>query len=212
VDTPVSGLGEVGTLRLEFVLDEKGHHLGKSHGFFLGIGEAGNVLALHQGLALRRPYMTERARRVTNEGDGLVGSQESLNQLDRVLVLGQVPHRAMTAWIEDGIEILWLDAVEADCRGKLRLCCGIGLEPMREFGLEVRLVALRIERRLAALRRGEHDLGTSVLEMVIRRGEFLQPEARLAPCVSELVVGGKNYQDLHSSLLSLRSPRRMPKY
>ena len=27
---------------------------------------------------------------MTNEGDGLVGSQESLNQLDRVLVLGQI--------------------------------------------------------------------------------------------------------------------------
>jgi hypothetical protein len=82
VDTPVSGLGEVGTLRREFVLDEKGNHLGEPHRFFLGIDEAGDVLARHQGLALRRPYMTERARRVTNEGDGFVGSQESLNQLD----------------------------------------------------------------------------------------------------------------------------------
>ena len=152
--------------------------------------------------------MAERARRVTNEGDGLVGSQESLNQLDRVRVLGQVPHRAMTAGIEDGVEILWLDAVEADRRGKLRLCCGIRLEPMREFGLEVRLVALRIERRLAALRRGEHDLGASVLEMVIWRGEFLQPEAGLASCIAELVVGGKNHQDLHSSRLSFRSRPR----
>jgi hypothetical protein len=89
-------------------------------------------LPLHQGPSLRRLYVAQRARCVTNEGDGLVGGQESLNQLDRVLVLGQVPHWAMTAGIEDGVEILWLDAVEADRRGKLRLCCGIGLEPMRE--------------------------------------------------------------------------------
>ena len=61
--------------------------------------------------------MAERARRVTNEGDGLVGSQGFLNQLDRVRVLGQVPHWAMTARIEDGVEILWRDAVEADRRG-----------------------------------------------------------------------------------------------
>jgi hypothetical protein len=147
--------------------------------------------------------MTERARRVANEGDGLAGSEEPLDQLDRVLILGQVPHRAVTAGIEDGVKILWLDAVEADCRGKLRLRCSIGLEPTREVGLEVRLVALRIERRLAALRRGEHALGASVLEPVIRRGEFLQPEAGLAPCVAELVVGSENHQDLHNSLLHL---------
>src|SRR5262245_34175039 len=141
--------------------------------------------------------MTEHPRRMANEGDGLACSDETLDQLDRVLILGQIPHWAMTAGIEDGVEIPWLNAVEPDCRGKLRLCCSIGVEPARQVGLEVLLVALRIERWLAALERGKHDLGTSVFEPVIWRGEFLQPEARLAPCAAEPVVGGENDQDLH---------------
>ena len=62
-------------------------------------------------------------------------------------------------------------------------------------------VALRIERRLAALGRGKHDLGAGFLERVVGGGELLEPEARLAARVAELVVRGQNHQDLHKLLL-----------
>jgi hypothetical protein len=55
-------------------------------------------------------------------------------------------------------------------------------------GLESRLVALRVERRLATLGRGQHDLGTGILEDVVRRGQLFEPEAGLAAGVAELVV------------------------
>jgi hypothetical protein len=49
-----------------------------------------------------------------------------------------------------------------------------------------------IERWAPALGRCEGDLGAGILEDIVRRRQFLQPEAGLAPRVAELVVGGKN--------------------
>jgi hypothetical protein len=46
-------------------------------------------------------------------------------------------------------------------------------------------------------------LDAGILEDIVRRREFLQPEACLAPRVAELVVRGKNHQDFHQGLLSL---------
>src|SRR5262249_7340623 len=60
-----------------------------------------------------------------------------------------------------------------------------------------------IERRASALGRCEGDLGASILEHVVRRGQLLQPEARLTAGVAELVVGGQNHQDFHNALLCL---------
>src|SRR5262245_37043797 len=108
----------------------------------------------------------------------------------------------MAAGVEDGVEIIGLDAVEARRRSELRLRGAVGFPPMGEIGLETRLVALRIERRLATLRRGEHDLDASRRERVVRRGELLEPEARLAAGVAEPVVRGEDHQDLHARLRS----------
>src|SRR6202008_3512618 len=88
----------------------------------------------------------------------------------------QVPHRAVAAGVEDGVEVLGLDAVEANRCREPRLCLCIGFERTGEAALKVWLVALRIERRLAALRRGQHDLGAGVFERVVRGGELLEPE------------------------------------
>src|SRR6185369_1291594 len=97
------------------------------------------------------------------------------------------------------------DAVEAHRRSELRLRGGIGFEPVGEVGLKLRLVALRIERRLAALRRGENDLGAGILEHVVGRGELLEPEAGLAAGVAERVVRGEDHQDFHAYLLRFLS-------
>src|SRR6516225_6836045 len=108
----------------------------------------------------------------------------------------------MTTGVEDGIVVFLLNAIEANRCREPRLCVSIGFEPMRKVGLEVWLIALRIERRLAALRRGQHDLGAGFLERVVGGGELLEPEAGLTAGVAELVVRGQNHQDLHKLLLS----------
>ena len=107
----------------------------------------------------------------------------------------------MTTGVEDGIVVVRLDAVETKCCRELRFRVRIGFEPMRKVGLKVRLVALRIEGRLVALRRGEHNLGAGFFESVVRGGELFEPEARLAAGVAELVVRGQNHQDFHELLL-----------
>jgi hypothetical protein len=99
----------------------------------------------------------------------------------------------MAAGVEDGIVVFLLDAIEA--RRPVQLSVGVGVlfESPGDVGLEVRLVALRIERRATALGRGEGDLGPSILENIVGRREFLQPEAGLATRVAELIVRGKNH-------------------
>jgi Copper resistance protein D len=61
--------------------------------------------------------------------------------------------------VEDGVEVLGLDAVEANRCRVLRFRASISFEPTRKVGLKVRLVAVWIESWLAAFRRGEHDHG-----------------------------------------------------
>jgi hypothetical protein len=106
----------------------------------------------------------------------------------------------MAAGVEDGVVIFLLDAIEAHRPAKLGFGVGVLFEPTGDVGLEVRLVALGIERRPAALGGSEGDLGAGVLEDIVRRRQFLQPETSLATCVAELVVRGKNHQDFHDAL------------
>ena len=75
----------------------------------------------------------------------------------------------MATGVKDGIVVFLLDAIEA--RRPVQLSVGVGVlfEPPGDVGLEVRLVALGIERRPAALGRSEGDLGAGVLEDIVRR-------------------------------------------
>src|SRR6516162_9359060 len=201
MNAPVLDLGKGDTEAHQFVLDKEGYHLRQSYLFFLAIGEAGHRLALYERLAVRGLDMAQCAGRVADQREGFAGGQEGFYQLDRVLVFGEIPHRPMTTGVEDGIVVVRLDAVETKCCRELRFRVRIGFEPMRKVGLKVRLVALRIEGRLVALRRGEHNLGAGFFESVVRGGELFEPEARLAAGVAELVVRGQNHQDFHELLL-----------
>src|SRR5688572_33442492 len=82
----------------------------------------------------------------------------------------------------------------------MRLGGGVGLEAVGELGLEARLVALRIQRRLAALRRRQDDIRARILELVIGSSELFEPEASLLTGVAELVMRGENHEDLHARL------------
>ena len=107
----------------------------------------------------------------------------------------------MAAGVEDGVEVLGLDAVEAKCSRELRFCLCIGFEPVRKVGLKAWFVAFRIERWLAAFRRGKHDISAGFLERVVGGGELFEPETRFTAGVAELVVRGQNHQNLHKLLL-----------
>jgi hypothetical protein len=54
---------------------------------------------------------------------------------------------------------------------------------------------------LVAFGRGERDLDSGILEVVVRRCELLEPEAGLLPGVAELVVSSQDEKDLHVVLL-----------
>src|ERR1700739_177792 len=91
--------------------------------------------------------------------NAMVFGQGGFYQGYAVLVFGEIPHRPMTTGVEDGVEVLSPDAVEANRCREPRFCVCISFEPMRKVGLKVGLVAFRIERRLAALWRSEHMRG-----------------------------------------------------
>ena len=129
--------------------------------------------------------------------DRLAGGKEGLDQLDGVLVFGEIPHRAVAARVEDGVEVFLPDAVEANGLVELGFRGRVLLEPERKVGAEFGFVALGVERRPAALRGRERDLSAGVLENVIGSGELFEPEAGLAPSVAQLVVGCQDHQNFH---------------
>src|SRR5260370_14882742 len=207
---PAGLLREDGTQLQHLVFDKKRHHFGEADLLFLAVGEAGNFLALHQKLAVRRLDVTQRTRGMTYDGDWLAGSKEGLDQLDGVLVLGEIPHRAVAARIEDGVEVLLPDAVEARGLVELGFRSRVVLEPARKVSAKLGLVALGVERGAIALRGGERDLGSGILENVVGSGKLLQPEACLSPGVTQLIVGRDNHQYLHDSLLRVQSLIEVP--
>src|SRR5262249_8233652 len=106
--------------------------------------------AFNQRLAVWHLDVTQYSRGMTNQGDRLTGGEEGLDQLDRILIFGEIPHRAVAARIEDGVEAFLFDGVEANSFAKLSFCSGIFLEPARKVGLELGLVTFGIERGATA--------------------------------------------------------------
>ena len=90
---------------------------------------------------------------------GLPAARKELDQLDGVLVFGEIPHRAMAARIEDCVKTFLLDAVKANGFVKLSFRSRVLLEPERKVSPELGFVALGIKRRSAALRGRERNLG-----------------------------------------------------
>ncbi|MNE77737.1 hypothetical protein D3C80_1740790 [compost metagenome] len=107
----------------------------------------------------------------------------------------------MTAWIENRVEVLLVDAVEAHRLGELRVRFSVCLEAGCQFRLEHRLVTLWIKRRLAAFWRSERDLGARILEDIIGSGQLLEPEAGLAAGVAERIVRSQYHENFHRLIL-----------
>ena len=137
-------------------------------------------------------------------------ARKELDQFDRVLVLGEIPHRAVTARIEHRVEVFLLDAVETNGLVELRFRLFVAFEAERELGAVFGLVALGIERWPSAFRGSQRDINAGILEDVVGSGELFEPETCLASGVTELVVGSDNHQHLHDCLLCLRSLKETP--
>src|SRR5215475_4386208 len=81
VNRPVLPFREDGAEFQHLVFDKKGHHFGEVHLFLLAVGEAGNLLALNQRLAVRCLDVMQRSRGMTHQGDRLARSKEGFDQL-----------------------------------------------------------------------------------------------------------------------------------
>src|ERR1700722_12504358 len=99
---------------------------------------------------------------MAHDADWLAGGEERLDQLDGVLVFGEIPHRTMAARIEEGVEIVLLDAIEAKGLVELSLRSRVLLKPERKISAGVGFVALGIKRRSPALGRRDRDLNAGV--------------------------------------------------
>ena len=203
IGAPVRPLGVVAAVGGQHVLDQERHHVGQAHGFLFGVGEAGHLAAVDQRLAVRPVHRLQHTGRMADEAGRLVRLGEGLDQGDGVGVVRQIPQRSVSAGIKDGVEILGLHRRQDDGRGQGGLGFGVGLEPARVVGLGVGVVALGIQRRLTALGRGQHDLRARILQRVIGRRQFFQPEAGLLARVAELIVRRQHQQNFHRGWLRL---------
>jgi hypothetical protein len=181
---------------LELILDKEGHDLGQAHGFFLIIGKAGDALALDERLSLIG-RLEQNTRAMTDGGDRFAGIVEILDQGDRVLVIGQIPHRAVATGIEDRVVVGRLDVGKLDAVGQHLLGRRIFLETQHRVGLIVGIVASGIDRGMATLGRRHGDLCTGIRERIVGGGELFKPETGRLAGISKHIVRSQNQQDLH---------------
>ena len=99
----------------------------------------------------------------------------------------------MAAGIEDGVEVFGVHRVELDGVGEGFLGVLVRLEAAGVLGLGAFVIAFGVKRGLAALGRGEGEFRAAILEGVIGRGEFLEPETGLFAGVAEFVMGGQDH-------------------
>src|SRR5215831_8443554 len=188
VNAPVLDLGEDCTEAEQLVLDEEGHNLREPHVFFLTVGEPGHLLALDQRLARGSLYVPQGAGCVADQRHELSGSKKRFDQFNGIGVFGQIPQWAVAARIEDRVVVLLFYTVEAHRLIELALRVRVLLKATGKVRLEARILALGIEWRTTALGRGQSDLHTRILKLIIRRSQLLQPEAGRSTGVAELGV------------------------
>jgi hypothetical protein len=150
VNPPVGYLRKDGAQFQHLIFDKERHHLGETHLFLFAVSEAGNFLSLSQKPAVRRLDAMQRPCGVAHDTDRLAGSNEGLDQSDGILVFGEIPHRAMAAGVEDGVEVFLLDGVEANGLAELSFRGCILLVPDGELSTGFGFVTLGIQRRPAA--------------------------------------------------------------
>ena len=116
-------------------------------------------------------------------------------------MIGEIPQRAVAARIKQRVILVGVDFIKPRGIRKRGLSLMIFTKTSGVGGLRVRRVAFRIERWLAALRRGERHVDPRVAKHKVRRRKLFQPEAGLFPGITQFVVGSQYHQNLHRALL-----------
>src|SRR5947209_18993187 len=118
----------------------------------------------------------------------LTGVVERFYERDRNGVVHKVPHRPVTADVEDRVEVFRFHIREFDRLRQRRLRRLVLLEPSHGGRLALRKITLRIDRGLPAFRRSERQSYARVPEYEVGSGELLQPEAGLATGLAQLIM------------------------
>ena len=114
----------------------------------------------------------------------------------------------MAARVKRPVEIGDVDIGELVGRCEVGLRFLVTLETLGRIGLCIGLVGFGIEWRLPAGRARQRDVVAGILEHIIGRGKFLEPEPGLLPGIAKLIVAGENHEDFHarSPFFKRRSP------
>src|SRR5580698_1377022 len=88
----------------EFILNEERHNMGQLYSFLFTVGKPRHAFAFHERLAVVG-HVVKYGRRMTNSCDRLAGIVERLDQRDGVWVIDKIPHRPVTADVENGVKI-----------------------------------------------------------------------------------------------------------
>jgi hypothetical protein len=105
---------------------------------------------------------------------------------------------AVAARIEHGVKISLSNGVEFHCVGKFMLRCQVGFETMRQFGLKIGKSLFGSSGGCPPAG-GQHDIGASIFEHVIRGGKLFKPEAGFLTGVTQFT---ERSEPLILSLLS----------
>ncbi|MNV96391.1 hypothetical protein D3C71_1913940 [compost metagenome] len=76
---------------LEFVLDQKRHHVGQLYGSFFRVGKPRDLPALHQRLAIGGLGVAQYAGRVAHGRNRLARRQHGFDQGNGLVVFRQIP-------------------------------------------------------------------------------------------------------------------------
>src|SRR5262245_28445796 len=153
MDAPVLDLRVSGAEVEQLFFDEERDDLGQADSLLLPVGEPGHVPALDQRLACWGLNVAQDTGGMADQRHRLPGGKDGLDQLYQIGVFGQVAHRTVAAWIEDGVVVLLFHAFEAYRLIELALRFRILLEALGDIGLEAGILAFRIEWRTTAFGR-----------------------------------------------------------
>src|SRR6187551_1437161 len=99
--------------------------------------------------------------------DGFAGFVEGFNQRDRGCVIGHVPHRPVSTWIKDRVEVACGNLSQLLGVGKFRLCSRVLVEAFCRESEVFWPITDRVDGGFAALWRRQRDLHSRVLQYVI---------------------------------------------
>ncbi len=149
---PVVTAGVGGGVFLQHVLQQERHYAAKANRLFLAVGEARYFPAANDVLARFHFHVFEHGGCVANCTDHLVLLVGRLDQGNGLVVVNQIPERAVATWIENRVVFIHVHVAQLFSAGEGFLGVGILLEPTRGLGQRFLALTVGINWRLATLR------------------------------------------------------------